>query len=90
MKFFLENSNEKTEMNEVEEKFDELCLICNEFMGQFQNQLSKEAAFSKKPIFQLFGESGGMFRGFLEGVEVNWFKVEEFLGSFGRIFLCKM
>jgi hypothetical protein len=46
-------------MDEVNEKADDLCLICNEFMGQFKNHLAHPTNFSRKPIFQLFGECLG-------------------------------
>ncbi|KAL7015158.1 hypothetical protein ACKWTF_016309 [Chironomus riparius] len=41
-------------MNETSEDFGDLCLICNEYMGQFRNLLTMESAFSRRPILQLF------------------------------------
>lgn len=43
-------------MNGTSDEFGDLCLICNEYMGQFRNLLTMESAFSRRPILQLFGE----------------------------------
>lgn len=46
-------------MNKIEADDWQNCLVCNEFMGGFKNELTMTSGFSEKPIYQIFGTKTG-------------------------------
>jgi hypothetical protein len=43
---------EKSEINMCDN-----CFICNEYMGNFKNELTVVTGYSEKPIYQIFGNA---------------------------------